>query len=244
MSGLLRSQTGVISAHGGHAVENREACRSRLQSGVVPPHSPYPPGRISRWMGFLSVLCLTLLLQSACGGREAPLVPSPVPLGSADKEYRIGPADVIEVMVWKNPDLSRQVTVRPDGQISLPLIKSLYVTGRTTSELNELITDRLRGFYKDPPEVSVIVQQANSHAIYVLGNVLTQGRFVVGHEVTLLQAIALAGGFQQYARRDQITVRRPVADGEDLTFDVRYTEVLAKREKNLVLQPGDVIIVP
>ena len=90
----------------------------------------------------------------------------------------------------------------------------------------------------------MIVQQANSHAIYVLGNVVTQGRFVVGHGVTLLQALALAGGFQEFSRPNQITVRRQVAGGEEITFDVRYKEILAKREKNLVLQPGDVVIVP
>ena len=187
---------------------------------------------------------LTLLLQAACANREAPIVAPPEPSSLIEQEYRIGPADVIEVMVWKNPDLSRQVTVRPDGKISLPLIENLHVTGRTTLELSDLITERLRHFYKDPPEVSVIVQQANSHAIYVLGNVVTQGRFVVGHGVTLLQALALAGGFQEFSRPNQITVRRQVAGGEEITFDVRYKEILAKREKNLVLQPGDVVIVP
>ena len=227
MSGLLGSQADVISARFGLR-------HFRCSLG--------PSDHARLWL--LSVLGLTLVLQSACANGNVPRLAPSDQLNLAEQEYRIGPADVIEVMVWKNPDLSRQVTVRPDGQISLPLIDKLYVTGRTPSELNELITEQLRHFYKDPPEVSVIVHQANSYVIYVLGNVLSQGRFVVGHGVTFLQGLALAGGFQPFARPNDITVRRQMQGGEEVTFGVSYKEVLAKREKNLVLQPGDIIIVP
>jgi polysaccharide export outer membrane protein len=158
--------------------------------------------------------------------------------------YRIGSDDVLEVMVWKNPDLSREVSVRPDGKFSLPLLGEVMASGRTVPEVTAEISERLQVYYKEPPKVSVIVQQVNSYAIYVMGSVGQPGKYVVKTGTTFLQALAIAGGFKEYAVPNKIVLRRHGTDGEEQAFQVRYKEVVVGRAKNVMMQPGDTVIVP
>ena len=158
--------------------------------------------------------------------------------------YRIGSEDVLEVMVWKNPDLSREVNVRPDGKFSLPLLGEVMASGRTVPEVTAEISERLQVYYKEPPKVSVIVQQVNSYAIYVMGSVEEPGKYVVKTGTTFLQALAMAGGFKEYAVPNKIVLRRHGTDGEEQAFQVRYKEVVVGRAKNVMMQPGDTVIVP
>jgi polysaccharide export outer membrane protein len=182
----------------------------------------------------------------ACSARVAP---SPTAMPSQEEEalsqdYVIGAEDSVEVQVWKNPDLSRTVTVRPDGKISLPLIGDVPAAGQTATQLTETVTEKLKTYYREPAQVTVIVNQVNSYAIYVLGEVKTQGKQVVRSGTTFLQAISLAGGFTSYAATSKITLRRRSSTGKETAISIRYKDVLNGRQANPVVKPGDTIIVP
>jgi polysaccharide export outer membrane protein len=147
-------------------------------------------------------------------------------------------------MVWKNPDLSRVVTIRPDGKISLPLVGDAQAAGRTAMQLSEEIAEKLKIYYQEPPQVSVIVTQINSYAIYILGAVRTPGKHIVKSETTFLQAIALAGDFTEFASLHKIIIRRKDDAGKDISIPMPYKDVLAGKLRDIVLRPGDIIIVP
>ena len=159
--------------------------------------------------------------------------------------YAIGPEDVLEILVWKNTDLSKVVTVRPDGMISLPLIGDIRVAGRTAATLREVIREKL-GEYQKTPEVSVIVQEVNSYSIYVLGEVVRPGKFQLKSYVTLLQAISLAGGFTEFSSRNKIKVlRKGYEEARAQMFKIRYKDILkGDTSKDILLMSGDTIIVP
>lgn len=195
-----------------------------------------------KWL--LVLLFFSMVLQNACSQRMQPAgMPQAMESEVSSSRYLFTPGDVIEVIVWKNPDLSREVTVRSDGKISMPLIGDIHAAGFTTDELSNAIGQELLTYYKEAPEVSIIVQQATQATIYILGEVVTQGKFAVTNGTTLLQAIALAGGFSEFASRNNIIMRRKGIEGEEVTFGFRYKNVLAGREKNIVVQDGDTIIV-
>jgi polysaccharide export outer membrane protein len=160
------------------------------------------------------------------------------------QDYIIGSEDSVEVQVWKNPDLSRTVTVRPDGKISLPLIGDVQAAGQSTAQLTEAVTEKLKTYYKDPAQVTIIVTQVNSYAIYVLGEVKSQGKQVVRSGTTFLQAISLAGGFTPFASKNKIMLRRRGADGKESAISIRYKDVMDGQQANLILKPGDTIIIP
>jgi len=160
------------------------------------------------------------------------------------QDYVIGSEDSVEVQVWKNPDLSRTVTVRPDGKISLPLIGDVPAAGQSAAQLTEVVTEKLKTYYKEPAQVTVIVHQVNSYAIYVLGEVKGQGKQLVRSGTTFLQAISLAGGFTPFASQNKITLRHRNGDGKETVLLIRYKDVLAGQQANLILKPGDTIIVP
>jgi polysaccharide export outer membrane protein len=192
---------------------------------------------------FVSCSLLVPLLY-ACSAQVAP---SPTAMSSqeeAPQDYVIGPEDSVEVQVWKNPDLSRTVTVRPDGKISLPLIGDMPAAGLTATQLTEAVTEKLKTYYKEPAQVTVIVSQVNSYVIYVLGEVRLQGKQAVRSGTTFLQSIALAGGFTPFATTSKITLRRRDSTGKETVIPVRYKDVLDGQQANLVLKPGDTIIVP
>ena len=189
---------------------------------------------------------LLLPLLYAC---SAPVAPSLTAAPSGEEElsaqdYIIGSEDSVEVQVWKNPDLSRTVTVRPDGKISLPLIGDVQAAGQSAEQLTEAVTEKLKTYYKEPAQVTVIVHQVNSYAIYVLGEVKGQGKQVVRSGTTFLQAISLAGGFTPFASKNKITLRHRSGDGKETVLLIRYKDVLAGQQANLILKPGDTIIVP
>jgi polysaccharide export outer membrane protein len=158
--------------------------------------------------------------------------------------YLISPGDVVEVIVWQNADLSREVTVRPDGKLSLPLIGDVQAAGYAMPQLTEQITAKLTTYYKEPPQVTVVLRQVKDHAVYILGQVRYPGRYEVSAGTTFLQALALAHGLTEFASTDSIIIRRQVANAEETGMRVRYWNVVSGKEKNIVLRPGDTIIVP
>lgn len=194
----------------------------------------------------LSVALLTapLALQSGQAGRQTPTPPPAVaatpPL---ETDYRIGPEDVLSIVVLGHPDYTRVVPVRPDGRISLPAVNDVMAAGLTPQDLRMRLTESFSKFINSEGlEVSVIVTEVHSVKVSVQGNVRTPIRFELRSRATVLDALAMAGGFTDYAKRDQIIVRR--ADGTVLRFN--YDRFLEKPEANelIVLRGGDNVIVP
>jgi polysaccharide export outer membrane protein len=130
-----------------------------------------------------------------------------------DASYVVGPEDLIEVFVWKEPELSTTVTVRPDGMITLPLAGDLHAEGSTPARLGEEIADRLRQ-YMDRPLVTVVVKEINSPKISVLGEVRRPGRYLLLQTTSVLDAIAMGGGFTEFASRDYVVVLRKTPSGQ------------------------------
>ncbi len=161
-----------------------------------------------------------------------------------DPTYVIGPQDVLSISVWKEPEMSRTVPVRPDGKISLPLINDVVAAGLTPMQLAMGITERVRKFIADP-QVTVIVTEINSRRIYVLGGVNRAGAYPLLPDMTVLQALSGAGGFQEFADLKNIYILRN-ENGKQVKLPFNYKEVVrGKRpEQNVVLKPGDTIVVP
>jgi polysaccharide export outer membrane protein len=161
------------------------------------------------------------------------------------QEYRIGPGDVLNIEVWKDAALSRQVVVLPDGKISFPLIGELTAGDRTVAELKKEIEGNISRFVPDSP-LTVEVRQINSLHIYVLGRVNAPGRFVLTSNVTVLQALAIAGGPNAFANRNKIRIFREKRGKTTMSPPFDYDEVTAGRniETNVLLERGDVIFVP
>ena len=160
-------------------------------------------------------------------------------------EYRIGPGDVLNIEVWKDAALSRLVAVLPDGKISFPLIGELTAGDRTVAELKKEIESKISRFVPDSP-LTVEVRQVNSLHIYVLGRVNAPGRFVLTSNVTVLQALAIAGGPNQFANKSRIRIFREKGGKTTMSAPFDYDEVTAGRhiETNVLLERGDVIHVP
>ncbi|MEX5216537.1 MAG: polysaccharide biosynthesis/export family protein [Nitrospiraceae bacterium] len=161
-------------------------------------------------------------------------------------DYIMGPEDVLEITVWKNADLSKQVQVRPDGRISLPLIGDVSAVGKTAAQLTEEISLKLKS-YMENPTVSIVVREVNSYQIYVLGEVNSPGKYPLKSKTTLLQAITIAHGFTQVAARNKIVVFRFGRDGEGLTkIKASYDDIVLRdgSDQNIELKPGDQIVVP
>jgi len=204
----------------------------------------------------LRLLTASLLSLSAVSAASAQ-VPSPrgaVPEARATAlansnaldtavEYQIGPEDVLDISVWKNPELSRTVPVRPDGKVSLPLLNDFRAAGLTPSDLREQLVSRLSDFVPTP-EVSVIVREVHSRKIAVVGAVKTAGRYELKSPMTVLEAIALAQGFTDFAARDRIVVLRQ-SGGTTMRIPFNYRKIAdGMEQENFFVRPGDIVVVP
>src|SRR5882724_1257088 len=161
-----------------------------------------------------------------------------------DADYRIGPQDLLRIDVWKEQEVSRTAPVRPDGKISLPLLNDVQAAGLTPMQLATVISEGLKKYITNP-QVTVSVTEINSRRIYVTGEVLKAGAFALLPNMTVLQALSSSGGFSQFARVKNIYVLRKEG-GKDVKHPFNYKDVVSgkKPEQNILLQPGDVIVVP
>ncbi len=161
-----------------------------------------------------------------------------------DPSYVIGEEDQLNINVWKEPEITRTVPVRPDGKISLPLINDVQASGLTPSQLALSITERLRKFIAEP-QVTVIVTQINSRRVYIMGEVSRPGAYPLLPNMTVLQALSSAGGFSQFANLKGIYVLR-AENGKQTKFPFNYKDVIKgqRAEQNIILKPGDTIVVP
>jgi polysaccharide biosynthesis/export protein len=198
-------------------------------------------------MGILLVL-FSLALICSCTPQMSPLTEAQAAAAAVatpdQNTYPLGPEDSIEVSVWKEPELTKQLIVRPDGKITYPLIGEVQAAGKTVKQLQEDILKRLEKFVTDA-HVTVILLKAQNYKIYVTGKVNKPGDFMVGKPVNVMQAISMAGGLTPFASPGSIMILRTVGDKEEV-FPFNYKEVAKGQflEQNRILLPGDVVVVP
>ncbi|MGE5057561.1 MAG: polysaccharide biosynthesis/export family protein [Acidobacteriota bacterium] len=202
-----------------------------------------------------AVLSSVLWAQTGRGtAAQTPTTGNPNPAPNADvsaapkahdDHFVIGNDDVLAINVWKEPDVSRSVPVRSDGKISLPLVGEVQAAGETPKKLEVEIADRLKNYISEP-EVTVIVQQINSQKFNVLGMVSRPGSYTLTNSPTVLDAIALAGGFRDFAKQKAIYVLRQNPDGTQTRLPFNYKEAIKglKPEQNVKLQARDTVVVP
>lgn len=178
-------------------------------------------------------LLLGLLFSAVASGQQ-----------SSGLEYRIGPEDILHISVWKEEDLDRKVLVRPDGGISFPLVGDIQVSGRTPLEVQDEIRSRLERFVPSA-EVTVAVDKISGYTVFVLGEVKEPGQFTLGRYVDVVQALTLAGGLTPYASDSKIKILRR-QDGREVVFRFDFNNIKRERglTQNIVLQSGDVVVVP
>lgn len=217
--------------------------------------------RIAAFSSFRSALRFplfgVLLLSVACAAqpgagqapdaqaRSSPVRAAPAPaMPGTGGDYEIGPEDVLEISVWKEKDLQREVLVRPDGWLTFPLVGNVKAAGKTAYELEQEIRLRLRKYIPDPV-VTVSVVKIQGLKIFVTGRVAKPGEYMVGRYVDVLQALTLAGGLTPFAKESQIKVLRRDGDKEIvIPFDYSAVKRGRQLEQNIKLRSGDVIVVP
>jgi len=179
------------------------------------------------------VLAILLLVSEAFA--QAPV---------QDSSYKIGPNDILNIFVWKEADLTRDVTVMPDGKITYPLIGEITAQGMTASELKKTITEKLQSFVT-APEVTVIVKESRSQVIYTIGKLTRPGPYPLAPGMTVMQALSAAGGFAEWADpKNILIVRREEGKETQLRFNYKEFTSGENLQQNILLKPGDTLVVP
>jgi polysaccharide biosynthesis/export protein len=189
-------------------------------------------------------------VQGAQKATPPPASPAPsatsVPAVAAalPPEYLIGSEDVLSIIFWRDKEMSSEVSVRPDGMISLPLLNDVHAAGLTPQQLQERIVEESKKFVEDP-SVTVVVKAINSRKVFITGEIGKPGPYPLTGPTTVLQLIAVAGGLRDYARGDKIAIMR-VENGKPVSYRFNFKEVMKKKnlKQNIELKPGDTIIVP
>ena len=166
--------------------------------------------------------------------------------GTTPKEsyYTIGANDVLNIFVWKEPDLTQDITVMPDGRIIFPMIGEVMAKGRSVIDLKKIITEKLKTYVSNP-EVTVMVRQSNSRQIYTIGKVTRPGPYSLAPDMTVLQALSTAGGFTEWAETKYVMVVRRINNKETM-YRFNYQDFIEGKNltQNILLEPGDTIVVP
>ena len=210
--------------------------------------------RLLKWTLLLAILASLAATQDAPSSSQAssskpatppsPDLPKSAP-GVRPESYVIGAEDVIDVFVWKEPDMSKTVPVRPDGMISLPLVGEVKAAGYTPVQLQDVLADSMKKYVSEP-QVTVVVEKVASLNFNIVGEVTHPGYFPLTRRMTVLDAIALAGGFRDFAKTKKIYVLRTAADGSQERLPFNYRQVIKGQnsQQNIELQPKDTIVVP
>ena len=212
--------------------------------------------RITSCVGSTILLSMTMLASQAYGQNYKTPVPAAGEANSAtanstttakphDDSFQIGPDDILAINVWKEPEISRSVPVRSDGKVSLPLVGEVQASGQTPKQLEAEISKKLISYISEP-EVTVIVQQIKSQRFNILGQVAHPGTYPLSNPTTVLDAIALAGGFRDFAKKKSIYVLRQTADGSSTRLPFNYKDVIKGKDQkqNIRLEPRDTVYVP
>ena len=197
---------------------------------------------------YITLLTLVLLVLASpivgmAAGQDAPKSPEAV-AGSSQAEYVIGLGDQLQIMVWKEPDLTQALSVRIDGQISLPLIGDVQAAGKTIQALKKTLEEKY-GAVIEGPAVSVMLTQSKSWRYYIIGQIRQPGEFPIDFPITILQAIARSGGFLEWAKTDRISIVRHENDKETI-IPFNYEALVNGQnvQQNALVKPGDTIIIP
>ncbi|MGH9404124.1 MAG: polysaccharide biosynthesis/export family protein [Terriglobia bacterium] len=199
--------------------------------------------RSMRWiiLGLVAVALIPAVVQGQDQKTEASAQVQKTPMIAAGPTYVIGPGDLLDIDVWQNTELTfRGLPVRPDGKISIPLLNDVPAAGLTAMQLADSITQKLKGFVKDP-QVTVVVTQVNSQRYYVLGEVAHPGVFPLLPGLTALQAISSAGGFTQFANEKKVYILRR---NQKLPFNYKMVVQGKDLQENVELKPGDTLVIP
>jgi polysaccharide export outer membrane protein len=171
---------------------------------------------------------------------------APMPALAVDADYKLNPGDVLQITVWKEEGLDRETLVLPDGTVAFPLVGTLKAAGKTVAQLQTEVKAGLEKAIPDAP-VTVVVKSALGNVVDVIGQVAKPGEFVAGHPLTVMQALSMAGGLTPYASESRISIVRHGADGKDTHIEFPYYGDILKGknlDKDIVLSPGDVVLVP
>ena len=211
--------------------------------------------RMLKWTLLLAIFS-NLAMGQATTAATPDSVPKAAPAASVDNppksvpgvrpdSYIIGAEDVITVYVWKEPDMSKTIPVRPDGMISLPLIGELKAAGYTPVQLQDILADSMKKYVSEP-QVTVVVEKIASLNFNIVGEVNRPGDYPLTRRVTVLDAIAMAGGFKDFAKTKKVYVLRTAANGSQERLPFNYKEVIKGQnpQQNIELQPRDTIVVP
>lgn len=190
------------------------------------------------------LFCLALLMAAVpCTASEAQSQEDAGAASSVEASYIIGPGDVLDISVWKNPDLTRQVVVLPDNTIRFPLLGEIKTGGQSLAWLEANMGEQLGKFISEP-ELSISLVQVNSMMVYIIGKVNGPGRFKLTENVTVLQALAMAGGLNAFAKDDEIKIfRKQGKQTQIFQFDYDAVSKGEALEQNITLKRGDVIVV-
>jgi polysaccharide export outer membrane protein len=200
----------------------------------------------------LLILAAAVALMAQKAPTVAPAARTNVTAGStapkaapADSQYVIGKDDILGISVWREPELSRAVAVRPDGRISLALVGEVMAAGLTPMQLQAKLTEMFDA-YMTAPEVSVVVQDPRSQRFSIIGEVMRPGTYPLSKPMTVLDALALAGGFRDFAKTNKMFILRMNADGSRQRIPVRYSKVISERSSNQnpELQAHDTLVIP
>lgn len=195
----------------------------------------------------ITVLSLAILLvfgAASARAQKARPTNAVATTPAASPDYIIGPDDVLSIVFWRDKDISSEVSVRPDGRISLPLLNDVQAGGLTPLQLRDRLTKAAEEFVEDP-NVTVVVRQINSRKVFVTGEVSRPGPYPITTPTTVLQMLAMAGGLREYADAKHIVIMR-VENGRPMSYAFNYKDVAKRKNlrQNIELKPGDTIIVP
>jgi polysaccharide export outer membrane protein len=188
---------------------------------------------------------VTPATQTAAPARPALAPPPGIPAGiQPPGDYTIGSGDVLGIVFWREKDLTTDVTVRPDGKITLPLINEIAAAGLRPEQLRTAITEEATNYIQDPA-VTVIVRKINSRKVYITGQVEKPGTYDLIAPTTVIQFIAIAGGLKEFAHRKEIVIMR-TEDGKSVTYPFNYEAIVkrTRQDQNILLKPGDTVVVP
>jgi len=192
----------------------------------------------------VALTVLTTFVATGASAQQPATQARTKPAPAGVEEYRIGPEDVLAITVWKNDAMSRVLPVRPDGMISLPLVDDIMAAGLTPMELRNVLAQKLTEFVPSPA-VTVVVNDVRSFKVSVIGEVMRPARYELKSRTSVLDVLALAGGFNQFAARTRIVVLRQEGD-KKVRIPFNYNRVTSGSadEENLYLRPGDIVLVP
>jgi polysaccharide export outer membrane protein len=190
----------------------------------------------------VAAACALLARPALAGPPNADKKPAPGAVQLAP-DYRLGPGDKLRIEVYKDPQVSQSLQVRPDGKITLPLVGDIDAAGRTPEELRDTIANQLKEYITNPV-VTVIVVEALASNVYVMGEVATPGPVLLHGPTTVLQALAMAGGFKEFANTKDVRVLRPQADGTMQTIKFNYNDAIKGEKRPMFLRAGDTVVVP